>query len=84
MKTAILSLLLVLTGCTHTSYVGAHGERFSRWQFGSLTAVGYLKIIPQPNAAPIVEMQGYNNDSLQVVGVATEAAVRGAIKSVAP
>lgn len=81
---SIALICLLLTGCTHTSYIGVNGERFSRWQLGSLTAVGRLKITPQTNAPPIVELEGYNNDSLQAIGAVTEAAVRGAVKSVAP
>ncbi len=74
----LLGLLLAATGCSMLSYIGPSGERFSRYSFGSKTAIASLNVQADTNGVRRVELQGYQNDANQALGTVTEAAVRAA------
>src|SRR5262245_51159172 len=69
----------LLTGCQVLTYRGANGERFTRSSLGSATAISSLVVETGTNGIRRVELQGYQNDSTQALGVVTEAAVRAAV-----
>jgi len=55
------------------------GERFSRFCFGSKTAIASLSVEAGTNGVRRVELQGYQSDANQALGTVTEAAVRAAV-----
>ncbi len=75
----LLPLVLVLAGCSRLSYTGPAGERFSRFSFGSKTAIASLTVEAGTNGIRRVDLQGYQNDANQALGTVTEAAVRAAV-----
>ncbi len=82
-RTLPLSMLalsaVLLTGCQVLTYSGPNGERFTRSSLGSATSISSLVVETGTNGIRRVELQGYQNDSTQALGVVTEAAVRAAV-----
>lgn len=76
---AILSLACLTTACQVLTYTAPTGERFSRTSLGARTAISSLTVEAATNGLRRVEVRGYSNDSTQVLGTVTEAAVRAAI-----
>ena len=76
---SLLLLLVALAGCSRLSYTGPSGERFSRFSFGSKTAIASLSVEAGTNGVRRVDLQGYQNDANQALGTVTEAAVRAAV-----
>jgi len=70
----------VLTGCQNLAYVGANGERFNRFAFGSQTTISSLELETATNGLRRIRLQGYQADSTQAMGIVTEAAVRAALQ----
>src|SRR5689334_5894028 len=75
-------LLLAITGCQILTYKGPSGERFTRSSLGTTTSISSLKVEADTNGLRRVELQGYQNDSTQALGVVTDAAVKAALQSV--
>ena len=71
---------LVATGCQVLTYSGPNGERFSRSSFASQTAIASLTLEAETNGVRRVQLQGYQNDPTQALGIVTEAAVRAALQ----
>ena len=71
---------LVATGCQVLTYRGPNGERFSRSSFASKTAIASLTLEAETNGIRRVQLQGYQNDPTQALGIVTEAAVRAALQ----
>ncbi len=80
----LLLLPLALCGCSMLSYTGPGGERFSRFSFGSKTAIASLSVEAGTNGVRQVNLQGYQNDANQALGTVTEAAVRAAMQRLQP
>ena len=73
--------LAVTCGCQMLTYTGANGEHFSRTAFASATSISSLAIETDTNGVRRVQMQGYQNDASQALGVVTDAAVRAALQT---
>jgi hypothetical protein len=71
---------LVATGCQVLTYSGPNGERFSRSSFASKTTIASLTLEAETNGVRRVQLQGYQNDPTQALGIVTEAAVRAALQ----
>jgi hypothetical protein len=72
--------LAVLTGaCSMLSYSSPAGERFARFSLGAKTAITSLNVEAGTNGLRRFELQGYQNNSDQALGLVTEAAVRAAV-----
>jgi hypothetical protein len=71
---------LVATGCQVLSYSGPNGERFSRSSFASKTAIASLTLESETNGVRKIQLQGYQNDPTQALGIVTEAAIRAALQ----
>ncbi len=76
---ALLALALAATGCSLLSYTSPSGEHFSRYSFGSKTAIASLNVQADTNGVRRVELQGYQNDANTALSTVTEAAVRAAV-----
>ena len=64
------------------TYRSASGERFMRGALGANTSVSSLAVESDTNGVRRVQMQGYQNDSSQALGVVTEAAVKAALQAI--
>jgi hypothetical protein len=62
------------------TYSSPNGERFSRSSFASKTAIASLTLEAETNGVRRVQLQGYQNDPTQALGIVTEAAVRAALQ----
>jgi hypothetical protein len=80
----LLGITLATSGCQVLTYSGAHGERLTRSSFGAKTSISSLSVESDTNGLRRVEMRGYQNDSVQGLGIVTEAAVRAALQSAKP
>ena len=79
---SLLTLLaFALCGCQILTYRGPSGETFSRSSLGANTSISSLVVESDTNGLRRVELRGYQNDSNQVLGTVTEAAVKAAIQS---
>jgi hypothetical protein len=76
-----LALTIVGTGCQVLTYAGPNGERFSRSAFGASVSVSELAVENDTNGLRRVHLQGYQNNSSQILGTVTEAAVRAALQA---
>jgi hypothetical protein len=74
-------LTFITCGCQVLTYTGPNGERFSRSSLGSTTSIASLAIETGTNGVRRVQMQGYQNDPSQALGIVTEAAVRAALQT---
>ncbi len=77
----LTALILAGSGCTVLTYRGPSGEHFTRTSLGAATSIGSLSVEAGTNGIRRVELQGYQNDTLQAFGAVTEAAVRAALKA---
>ena len=75
---------IALVGCTITKYESPHGEKFSRVSFGSKTGIGELSLSGDTNGVRTITLKGYQSDGVAAIGVAVDAAVSAAVKSVKP
>ncbi|MGH7967949.1 MAG: hypothetical protein ACREIC_04395, partial [Limisphaerales bacterium] len=76
------SVLCVLAcGCQVLTDTGPNGEHFSRKSLGSTTSIAALTIETGTNGMRRVQLQGYQNDPSQALGIVTEAAVHAALQS---
>lgn len=71
---------LLATGCQVLTYTGSNGEHFSRSSFCAKTSIASLTLESQTNGLRRVQLQGYQNDPTQALGIVTEAAVRAALQ----
>jgi hypothetical protein len=76
----VTSLATLWSGCQVLSYTGPNGEHFSRTALATTTSIASLSVETGTNGIRRVEMQGYQNDSVQALGIVTEAAVRAALQ----
>jgi hypothetical protein len=74
-------IALICTGCQVLTYTGPNGEHFSRGAFGADIALSELAVETDTNGLRRVRLQGYQNNSSQILGVVTEAAVRAALQA---
>ena len=79
--TLVALVATLATGCTVLSYSGPNGEHFTRGSLGANASISSLAIEASTNGVRRVELRGYQNDSSQVLGAVTEAAVKAAIES---
>ncbi len=75
-------LIFAVTGCSMLTYTSPGGEHFSRYSFGTRTAIASLSVEGGTNGVRRVELQGYQNDANQALSTVTEAAVRAAVGGV--
>jgi hypothetical protein len=75
---------VLLCGCQVLTYRSTTGERFTRSSFAAKTTISSLSVESTTNGIRRVELKGYQNDSVQALGVVTEAAVKAAVQSVKP
>ena len=78
----LLTLSTILTACSVVTYRSPSGERFSRGAIGANTSVSSLSVEADTNGVRRVQMQGYQNDSSQALGIVTEAAVKAAMQAI--
>jgi hypothetical protein len=71
---------LFATGCQVLTYSGPNGEHFSRSSFGTKTSIAALTLEAGTNGVRRVQLQGYQNDPTQALGIVTEAVVRAALQ----
>src|SRR5213080_1262880 len=71
----------LLCGCQVLTYMGPHGERFSRSSICAITAVSSLIVEADTNGLRRVELRGYKNNSTEALSAITAAAVRAAIQA---
>lgn len=76
----LLAATAFAAGCQVLTYTGPNGEHFTRSSFAGTTAISSLLVEAGTNGIRRVELQGYQNDSTQALGVVTEAAVRAALR----
>ncbi len=76
----LLGLIGMVCGCQGLTYTAPNGEQFTRFCFGTTTAVGSLAVEADTNGVRRVELKNYQNDATQALGIVTEAAVRGALQ----
>jgi hypothetical protein len=76
----VASLTAFCSGCQVLTYTGPNGEHFSRTALATTTSIASLSVETGTNGIRRVEMQGYQNDSAQALGIVTEAAVRAALQ----
>ena len=74
-------MIPLVCACSVISYTGSGGERFSRTSIGSATSLSSLVVETGTNGMRRVDLRGYQTETSQVLGVVTEAAVRGALQS---
>ena len=78
---ALLAALPVLcTACQVLTYSGPNGERFSRSTFATTTTISSLAVETDTNGVRRVQLEGYQNNATQALGIVTEAAVRAALR----
>ena len=66
--------------CQVLTYSGPNGERFSRSAFATTTSISSLSIETDTNGVRRVQLEGYQNNATQALGIVTEAAVRAALR----
>jgi hypothetical protein len=77
----LATVALLTTGCQVLTYAGPNGERFSRSAFGASVSISELAVEKDTNGLRRVQMQGYQNNSSQILGAVTEAAIRAALQA---
>jgi len=63
------------------TYTSPTGEHFSRSAFGTSVSVSELAVEADTNGLRRVQLQGYQNNSSQILGTVTEAAIRAALQT---
>lgn len=93
MKTNIITCLallalLALCGCTSVKYsrTDSTGEKvtFTTTSFATKKTIGDVNFSKGTNQTQSLAIKGYNNDQVTAVGIAVDAAVKAAVKSVIP
>ena len=75
------TLALLAAGCQVLTYTSPTGEHFSRSAFGASVSVSELAVEADTNGLRRVQLQGYQNNSSQILGTVTEAAIRAALQT---
>ena len=73
-------LPIVCAACQVLTYTGPNGERFTRSALATTTSISSLSVETDTNGIRRVQMEGYQNDATQALGIVTEAAVRAALR----
>lgn len=85
---AVVALALLSSGCTTATYSRreSNGENvtFKITSFATKKSFGDLSLIVSTNQTRTMNLKGYNNDQVQAIGIAVDAAVKAAVSSVKP
>ena len=79
----MVALAMLLSGCTQTKWSNG-SESFSRISLGTKLAAQKISVTVNTNGTRTMSIEGYQSDGVQAIGVAVDAAVSAAVKSVKP